>query len=91
MVSVNVERASDDFLESVCTATIGTELPFLITENFADAKFLIGGNRPSFAIRQMAVNGSLFLNMDIEMQGLNNGVSHFRTFRSFDWKGILTF
>jgi hypothetical protein len=24
----------------------GTELPFLITENFADAKFLIGSNRP---------------------------------------------
>jgi len=46
MVPVNVESASDDFLESVCTATIGTELPFLITEIFADAKFLIGGNRP---------------------------------------------
>lgn len=24
----------------------GTELPFPITENFADVEFLIGGNRP---------------------------------------------
>ncbi len=58
MVPVSVESASDDSLASVCTATIGRELPFLITVNFADAKFLIGGNRPKAVIPKIPVNFS---------------------------------
>jgi hypothetical protein len=32
--------------DALCRSVLGTKLPFPVTEIFADAEFLIGGNRP---------------------------------------------
>jgi hypothetical protein len=37
------------------------EMPFPGTESFADAEFLIGGNRPTPAIRRTAIEWHIFL------------------------------
>ena len=40
-----------------CRSVFGTELPFPITENLTDARFLIGGNRPVPALPGSLPNG----------------------------------
>ena len=32
--------------DALCRSQFGAGLPFPVTENFADAEFLVGGNRP---------------------------------------------
>jgi hypothetical protein len=39
--------------DALCRSVLGTELPFPVTENFANAEFLIGGNRPLSDIQQL--------------------------------------
>jgi hypothetical protein len=53
VVSRQLEKSD---LESVPSSEFGTVLPFPTTEIFADAKFLIGGNRPGKDIPQVPVN-----------------------------------
>jgi hypothetical protein len=60
--------------DALCRSVLGTELPFPDTEFFADAEFLIGGNRPVPAIPQKPLNGMFIL--EVEMRLNHNLINH---------------
>jgi hypothetical protein len=50
---------------AACISGFGAELPFPITENFADAEFLIGGNRPNPEVQDFNLYGKNVLKVTV--------------------------
>ena len=49
----------------LCRSCFGIELPFPVTDNFVDAEFLIGGNRPTVAVPGRPARGNYAASSDV--------------------------
>jgi hypothetical protein len=51
--------------DALCRSVLGTKLPFPVTEIFADAEFLIGGNRPTPDLHRLPAKGNCAATTDV--------------------------